>query len=265
LLIERTESVLVALGFGLASLVAASGCSDSGRPLVAPPVIAGAEFVGTDACAICHSEIAELFGDATHASLHLASAPGEEAGCEACHGAGSLHVEAGGGRGTIINPDRSPAACFGCHADVRGDFSLPHSHPVTGGPLDLTTGKIACSDCHEVHSGSAIRLGGASAVDNVDGCLECHPAQRGPFVYEHEALLEGCTACHQPHGSLNAALLTERNATLCLKCHFQEQTAAGTILIGGLDHSFFLSSGTCWSAGCHEAVHGSQVSSSLQF
>jgi hypothetical protein len=23
--------------------------------------------------------------------------------------------------------------------------------------------------------------------------------------------------------------------------------------------------GTCWSAGCHEAVHGSHVSSSLRF
>jgi hypothetical protein len=23
--------------------------------------------------------------------------------------------------------------------------------------------------------------------------------------------------------------------------------------------------GTCWSAGCHEAVHGSQVSSSLRY
>jgi hypothetical protein len=26
-----------------------------------------------------------------------------------------------------------------------------------------------------------------------------------------------------------------------------------------------LSQGTCWTAGCHEAVHGSRVNSSLRF
>ncbi len=232
---------------------------------MAPPQVPGAEFVGAEACGTCHSEIAAEFEGATHAALRVAAFPGDEAGCEACHGAGSLHIQSGGDRGTIINPDRAPAACLGCHTDVRGDFALPHSHPVTRGPLALTTGKISCSDCHDLHAGPAIRLGGASTIADEEGCLDCHPSQRGPFVYEHEALLEGCTVCHQPHGSLNAALLTERNATLCLKCHFQEQAAAGTILIGGRDHSFFLASGTCWSAGCHEAVHGSQVSSSLRF
>jgi hypothetical protein len=60
-------------------------------------------------------------------------------------------------------------------------------------------------------------------------------------------------------------MLTERNATLCLKCHFQQQTGSGNIVIGGRDHSGSLSRGACWSAGCHEAVHGSQVSSSLRF
>jgi hypothetical protein len=54
-----------------------------------------------------------------------------------------------------------------------------------------------------------------------------------------------------------------------LKCHFQSQglpgQPAGTIYIGSRDHTAFLSQGTCWSAGCHEAVHGSHVSSSLRF
>ena len=39
----------------------------------------------------------------------------------------------------------------------------------------------------------------------------------------------------------------------------------GEILIGGRDHAPFLSRGACWSAGCHEAVHGSHVNSSLRF
>jgi hypothetical protein len=50
-----------------------------------------------------------------------------------------------------------------------------------------------------------------------------------------------------------------------LKCHFQQQTGPGSLLIGGIEHSSFVARGTCWSAGCHEAVHGSQVSTSLRY
>ncbi|MEI8341119.1 MAG: cytochrome c3 family protein, partial [Verrucomicrobiota bacterium] len=96
-------------------------------------------------------------------------------------------------------------------------------------------------------------------------CFQCHTEQRGPFVFEHQALREGCITCHTPHGSVNARLLNERNQTLCLKCHFQQQTAKGQILIGGVDHTDDLPRGTCWSGGCHEAIHGSQVNQHLHF
>jgi hypothetical protein len=39
----------------------------------------------------------------------------------------------------------------------------------------------------------------------------------------------------------------------------------GQLLIGGVDHTSHVRQGTCWSAGCHEAVHGSQVNSSLRY
>jgi predicted CXXCH cytochrome family protein len=84
-------------------------------------------------------------------------------------------------------------------------------------------------------------------------------------VFEHEALREGCTTCHNPHGSVNAKLLTVRDANLCLKCHFQQQTGPSQVFIGGIDHTARLPQGTCWTASCHEAVHGSRVSSSLRF
>jgi predicted CXXCH cytochrome family protein len=262
-----TTQFFSAIGF--AALVAGlSACADSGRPIVAPPEIAGAEFVGTAECSTCHPDIVAEFSGATHSVLEplWGEADGAEPiGCEGCHGAGSLHVQSGGGRRDIVNPNRSPAACFQCHINVRGDFSLPHSHPVTTGPLDLGTSKMSCSDCHAPHAGPAIAGGGTQVESENDLCISCHEAQHGPYVFEHEALIEGCTTCHRPHGSVNAVLLTERNATLCLKCHFQEQTAPGVILIGGRDHSSFLGQGTCWSAGCHEAVHGSQVSTSLRF
>ena len=179
-------------------------------------------------------------------------------GCESCHGPGSKHVESGGARGTIINPNKSPDTCYQCHLDVRARFNLPFHHP-------LPEGRVSCGDCHDPHKGSVIKGGGTQIADLNDTCFQCHTAQRGPFVFEHEAVREGCVSCHQPHGSVNQKLLTERNQTLCLKCHFQQQTSGGVILIGDVDHSSFLTRGACWTAGCHEAVHGSQVSSSLRF
>ena len=92
----------------------------------------------------------------------------------------------------------------------------------------------------------------------------CYKCQKGLYVFEHEAMRDGCTSCHTPHGSINAKLLIERNANLCLKCHFQ-QNKGGAILIGGVPHDTKLTQGACWSAGCHEAVHGSRVSPSLRF
>ena len=179
-------------------------------------------------------------------------------GCESCHGPGSLHSESGGERHTIVNPLKSPEACFQCHLDKRGEFSLSSHHPVL-------EGIISCGECHDPHLGPANKGGGTALASESETCAKCHAAQKGPFVFEHEAVREGCTTCHAVHGSVNAKLLTQRNQSLCLKCHFQQQAAAGTIRIGGLDHTTFMSRGTCWTSGCHEAVHGSQIGSSLRY
>jgi predicted CXXCH cytochrome family protein len=228
------------------------------RVAFTPPDIPGAQFVGSQSCAECHGEIAKHFKTAAHSRLMARGDTAVNIGCESCHGPGSLHNQSGGAHHTIINPDRSPEACFRCHLDVQSRFRLPSHHPVL-------EGKVTCTDCHDPHKGPAVIGGGTSLTSEFDTCGRCHTAQRGPFVFEHEAIREGCTTCHQPHGTVNAKMLRERNANLCLKCHFQQQTQPGRIFIGARDHSSFLTRGTCWSAGCHEAVHGSQIGSSLRF
>ncbi len=252
----RQLGVIAAAGWVAA--IAVSCASTVTRTVVMPPSISGASYVGTESCAQCHEQINKHFGSSAHATLIARGPNAVNVGCESCHGPASVHVESGGAAKTVVNPQRNPESCFECHANLRGQFALVNSHPVMDG-------RMGCGTCHDPHRGGAHKAGGTQLLAENDNCLQCHPAQRGPHVFEHEALREGCVTCHHPHGSVNQRMLSERGAILCLKCHFQQQSAPGRIAIGTIDHSTFLSRGTCWSAGCHEAVHGSQVSSSLRF
>ena len=248
-----------AWAFAGVGLLLLGACVTSKDALFVPSQIPGATFVGSDECVTCHSEIAAGFtARADHARLTVRGANAVNIGCEACHGPGSAHAEAGGTIGTIVNPRKSPAICYQCHLDKAGQFrSLPYHHPVE-------EGQVGCGDCHNPHGVSLVKSGGTSS-DHIDStCFKCHAAQRGPFVFEHEALREGCETCHDPHGTVNAKLLKQRDANLCLKCHLQQRTPTG-VVIGGFNHSANLARGTCWTAGCHEAVHGSQVNRSLRF
>ena len=258
-------------------LLAVISCRTDNRVAVVLPDMPGAKYIGSKECDQCHGEIYRDFQRADHARLIAQGPNALNAGCESCHGPCSLHSDSGGevkppysftagrpqasatGARVALRPPRAPeTVCFTCHGDVRGQFNLPSHHPVP-------EGKMTCVQCHPPHKGIAHAGGSTMLRAQEETCLQCHPAQRGPYVFEHEALREGCLTCHSPHGTINAKMLAVRNANLCLKCHFQQQGAGGTIRIGGKDHTLSLRQGTCWTAGCHEAVHGSRVSSSLRF
>jgi predicted CXXCH cytochrome family protein len=225
--------------------------------MLAPPLIPGASFVGNKECTECHAETVEHFGSATHAKVTLADEKVGSIGCEACHGAGSLHVKAGGSKGTIVNPMRSPDACFQCHLEKRGEFSLPNSHAVS-------TGHMSCGDCHDPHAGNAIRGTGAALNALNETCTDCHTAQKGPHIFKHNAMKEGCTSCHNPHGSVNQKMLKAPDSNLCLQCH-ATGSSPGMLFAGNRDHAGNPVNGSCWAAGCHEAIHGSNVSHALRY
>jgi predicted CXXCH cytochrome family protein len=268
----------LALASGVAVLLlAAISCSTLSRRAVVLPDVPGAKYIGSAECEQCHDEIYRGFKTADHARLIAQGKNGLDAGCESCHGPCSLHSDSGGetkppfsftagrpqpealsGRFPLEPARKIEIACYQCHMDVRGQFNLPNHHPVP-------EGRMSCIQCHPPHKGIAHAGGSTQLLSQEENCVQCHPSQQGPFVFEHEALREGCTTCHSPHGSVNVKMLTERNANLCLKCHFQQVKGGTTILIGGVDHTSRLSQGACWSAGCHEAVHGSRVSPSLRF
>ena len=275
---RRGRNLAFAAGV-VALLLVVISCTTLRRQAVVLPDVPGAKYIGSAECEQCHDEICRSFKTADHARLIAQGKNGLDAGCESCHGPCSLHEDSGGdvkppysftagrpqpealsGRFPLEPARAVEKACYNCHLDVRGQFNLPNHHPVP-------EGRMSCIVCHPPHQGIAYAGGSTRLLSQNENCVQCHPSQQGPFVFEHEALREGCTTCHSPHGSVNAKLLTERNANLCLKCHFQ-QFKGGDVLIGGVVHEGSvnrLSQGACWSAGCHEAVHGSRVNPSLQF
>ena len=262
--LHRTLAAVVALVVGAGAALFLISCSSmANRSIVAPLEIPGAHFVGSQVCFQCHTQITRAFPASPHAHLVVENAtlPGGT-GCESCHGPGSLHVEAGGGARFIINPHKEPDACFRCHLQTHAEFQLPVHHPVIEGHMN-------CVQCHDPHGGDILKPAGGLAMARQNGsCAECHREQTRPFAFEHPAMREGCATCHNPHGSINRAMLTQADPNLCLRCHAQTQgpgVPPGQFFIGQTRHDTFLQMGSCWAAGCHTAIHGSDVDPRLRY
>jgi DmsE family decaheme c-type cytochrome len=216
------------------------------------PVIDGATPVGQETCQECH----EGMGTGVHARLAAFEYMGGIQGCEACHGGGSLHVDAAD-NGRIIKfgelrPEESAAVCAKCHSDGKLMDWTHSEHALSD---------VACTDCHAIHGGGKaalkeqdpklcyschqeqmakanfpshhpIREGKMTCGDchnphgelnteerTNDLCLNCHSRYQGPFVFGHAPVEEDCTICHDPHGSVANNLLVQNEPFLCLQCH----------------------------------------------
>ena len=130
-------------------------------------------------------------------------------------------------------------SCLGCHQEVRAQMNLNERHRVL-------EGMVACADCHKQHEPTPrARLGGFTH----ETCINCHTDKGGPFVFEHQSSrIEGCTACHVPHGSVNRHVLAyQKVADLCFSCH---------VAVPGF-HSRFEAQTNC--TNCHSQIHGSNL------
>jgi len=204
-----------------------------------------------DTCLSCHGK------DYSRADIHRSSHSQGEIACNSCH---SVHKPA---TPKFLLARKQTDLCYGCHANVRTQFSMPFKHRVNEGFMN-------CTDCHNPHGTPAPtwRMGlrprmVSQALANEQPCLKCHSDKRGPFAFEHAAVrVDGCEACHSPHGSTNAKLLRRTSVfTTCLECH----NGAGTF--GRQADGITLQSGThdmrnpryqnCTT--CHVRIHGSNT------
>jgi DmsE family decaheme c-type cytochrome len=154
----------------------------------------------SDRCLDCHQYGAEHGNFAR--SQHMANG----VACTDCHD--PHHAK----ESQYLLKEKQPQLCYGCHLETKQQFLRTFHHKVN-------EGLVKCTDCHNQHGGFLTRQLRATATEDTV-CFKCHSDKAGPFVYQHHALVEGCVACHTPHGSSNARLLKRSQVNLlCLECH----------------------------------------------
>ena len=103
---------LLALGVSLALTALAAAQQPAGDEAKAAPAqekakpaaspAADGDYVGSAVCVTCHSDQERRFKNTIMGKVMAnPRTPDEARGCEACHGPGRSHVEAGGGKDTI--------------------------------------------------------------------------------------------------------------------------------------------------------------------
>ena len=204
-----------------------------------------------DACLRCHGQTLE------RANIRHSSHTQADVVCTNCH---SIHKSPAP---RFLLADKQPEMCYGCHADVRSQFSMPFKHRVNEGAM-------VCTDCHNPHgafqptwrNGERPRMM-TQVIAAEEPCLKCHEEKRGPFVFEHPPVrIEGCEMCHYPHGSANSRLLRRPVVfTMCLECHNGAPTFSRTgqgdpvpVQFHNLRSPIFQN-----CTNCHSHIHGSNT------
>ena len=185
-----------------------------------------AHVVGDKVCLGCHATQAAEFQKTLMGRISLTQ-PGKFS-CENCHGPGSAHAKAGGGRGVggIMSfeaddprsSEEKNGICLACHE--RGDRTnwAGSTHEERG---------LACVNCHTVMK-SVSRKNQLKTAFEADTCFQCHKDRRAQmFRSSHMPLREGkitCSDCHNPHGSFTEALLKKDSINdVCYTCHAEKR------------------------------------------
>jgi len=206
------------------------------KPAPASP----ATYLGNEVCKACHTAQFETFSQTMMGKIFLFNARNEKErqACESCHGPGSNHVAAGGGRGVgglvSFRKDAGESAkvqnevCLSCHQ--RGIQTYWEARPHAGRG-------IACVNCHTIMEKTSPKYQLAKVGDKTvffnkqaqtEVCLQCHLQRKAQLQRSsHMPLREGkitCTDCHNPHGTPNPSQLIQTSVNEnCYTCHTERR------------------------------------------
>ena len=196
----------------------------AGLVLVVWPVVPAAPqaglFAGIDQCAACHEDYVAAFKASIHGQKGFEMRSNRN--CEACHGPGQAHVDAGGGLGSIATPrtmskGAQSEVCLTCHERGRSTDWTGSRHETRG---------LACGDCHSVHHPvtEQAQLKGSET----DLCFACHKQKKAQFFRaSHHPIREGlmtCSDCHDPHAIEEGRLVDQAAvAESCYQCHAEKR------------------------------------------
>jgi len=232
--LAEADNAVDALKDFLRGNAAPSTAPQSSPPPVAAPakgkpvgIPVEATFVGEKVCMTCHATHAAEFSKTLMGRIGKTQ-PGKFA-CENCHGAGSAHVKAGGGRGVggIISfrsedlsrtVEENNGICLACHEKGDRTYWRGSTHE---------TRAVACTSCHTIMKTVSPKFQ-LRTVTEADTCFQCHKDKRAQMARSsHMPLREGkmtCTNCHQPHGTATQGLLREASINdTCYKCHAEKR------------------------------------------
>lgn len=197
-------------------------------------------YVGSEVCKACHAPQFEKFSNTVMGKIFLFNARNdlEKQACESCHGPGSNHVAAGGGKGVggmiTFRKDSGESAavqnetCLQCHE--RGVQTYWQASPHAGRG-------ISCVNCHTIMEKTTDRFQLAKVGDKTiffnkraqtEVCGQCHLQRKAQLMRSsHMPLAEGkltCTDCHNPHGTPNPAQLKQTSINEnCYTCHAERR------------------------------------------
>jgi len=180
---------------------------------------------GPEVCKNCHVSQAETYQGSKHSTKTDARTPANAGACSTCHGDGTEHVKAGGGRGVggiknpggkTMPPSEKNATCLTCH---QSDPRRIHWQASVHAGRD-----VACTSCHQVHtSRDKVR----EKLTQPEVCFACHKEQRVQVNKpSRHPILEGkvsCADCHNVHG--NNPKQMERGSVVetCYQCHMEKR------------------------------------------
>ena len=190
-------------------------------------------FVGSQVCKTCHADVwAKFFKNPHYRSVASGKEAPENTGCEGCHGPGAAHVEAHGGKATIVafsqlEPKQILDNCLRCHAETLSRANIRRS--------PHTENDVVCTSCHSIHSSPTPKFLLANVQREM--CYACHADVRSqfsmPFKHRVNEGFMTCSDCHNPHGAFpptwgNAArhaMIKQvlGNEEACLKCHEEKR------------------------------------------